>query len=386
MMLGLKRNKGVIITGIASGLVILVIGLILRFMPSRVHWLETLSGVSSAAYDVSAAGDCVVGYIEFQPGYPKPVMWRRQGNRWIPEEIPVPSGLVGTAVGISDTGEYVVGTLVERGGSTWYGFIWSQAAGTRLINRVQRPWVHKSQSVIKPGDTPGIYAVSSDGSFLLGCIGNNTVGFWHLKRDNIYAKQVLRRDRWEGYTLTISRDKTLIGGRLFNRPAIWQRKGNSWEYLLLSKSYGKVTSVSYRGKEAVAVGCIIDGNAHAVRWTFRDGYWYQEMIGIEDSCANDATVDGRIIVGWVRQSSGLQFTSAFIWTSENTILNLNNYFQRELKYWLSVGWLENIFIEKNSVLIDASAVSADGRYVVGVGYNARRGRMEAFVVELPQRL
>lgn len=390
--MNVNRRKSFALLGLTAGTAIMVFWLYQRSPSSRIVWLETSSGISSAAYDISDDGNIVVGYIEFRKGQPKPVLWQRRNNTWELQMIPVPSEMVGAAFGTSPSGEHVVGALIDlsKGGSVGYGFYWSRKTGTRLLGPVVRNWRYNPQEVIGRGTVNGVYDVSDDGSILVGRLGKNRIGFWRLTPDGDYIEQVIQKDPWPlsyGYTRVISTDKALLGGQLSLRPAIWQRRGDRWECTLLVQNRferGEVVAVSVKNnKDIVAIGSVFNvKGVFAVRWICRSEQWTQQILCSHESRVEDATADGSVVVGTVEQARGLEAWTAFYYSEANGFVNLNDLYEKELRHWLAIGGLKNFLLNRCSVLVDASAVSADGRYVAGRGYNARTGRMEAYVATL----
>jgi uncharacterized membrane protein len=78
------------------------------------------------------------------------------------------------------------------------------------------------------------------------------------------------------------------------------------------------------------------------------------------SLAYDVSADGAVVVGF---SDGRPFR----WTAAGGMEDLN----------LTYASL----LTDGSVLLEARAISPDGRYIVGVGYNAATGRGEAFLLD-----
>lgn len=77
------------------------------------------------------------------------------------------------------------------------------------------------------------------------------------------------------------------------------------------------------------------------------------------------SADGSVVVGWAQNARG-QYR-AFRWTLQTGMEDLN-------KVYASL-------LTNRSVLIKAIAISPDGRYIVGEGYNAATGRYEAFLLD-----
>ncbi len=97
--------------------------------------------------------------------------------------------------------------------------------------------------------------------------------------------------------------------------------------------------------------------------------WSQSLtwlgtLGGNRSEALGISADGTV-VGWARNSSG--YARAFRWTPAGGMEDLN------LTY---ASLLTN-----GSVLDEARAISPDGRYIVGAGFNAATGRDEAYLLD-----
>lgn len=84
------------------------------------------------------------------------------------------------------------------------------------------------------------------------------------------------------------------------------------------------------------------------------------------SIARDVSDDGNIIVGQYYPTSGT-FFRAFRWTPARGMEDLNIVYAH--------------LLSNGSELFQAMAVSADGRFIVGVGSNGATGRREAFLLD-----
>jgi probable HAF family extracellular repeat protein len=77
------------------------------------------------------------------------------------------------------------------------------------------------------------------------------------------------------------------------------------------------------------------------------------------------SADGAVVVGEAVNATGQG--RAFRWTESGGMEDLNTTY---------ASWLTN-----GSTLIRAYAISPDGRYIVGEGWNAATGRTEAFLLD-----
>jgi len=98
--------------------------------------------------------------------------------------------------------------------------------------------------------------------------------------------------------------------------------------------------------------------------------WSQSLtwlgtLGGYNSRACSVSADGSVVVGWARNAAGYQ--RAFRWTPSRGMEDLNATYAS--------------LLTPGSELWDAQAISPNGRYIVGWGYNASRGRGEAFLLD-----
>jgi probable HAF family extracellular repeat protein len=132
------------------------------------------------------------------------------------------------------------------------------------------------------------------------------------------------------------------------------------------------------GRESEAWGVSADGSVvvgkarnatvewRAFRWTAARGMQdLGTLLGGYGSEAWGVSADGSVVVGWAENVLG--FRHAFRWTAASGMEDLN--------------------ITHASLLTDGStfgaalAISPDGRYIAGWGYNAATGREEAFLLD-----
>jgi probable HAF family extracellular repeat protein len=130
--------------------------------------------------------------------------------------------------------------------------------------------------------------------------------------------------------------------------------------------YGVAYSISANG--SVVVGTIeADLDIwHAFRWTATRGIQDLGTLGGPNSIAYGASSDGTIIVG-TAQNADWNWR-AFRWTlSNNALEDLNTTYAS--------------LLTGGSYLSSAQAISPDGRYIVGYGWNATTRRNEAFLLD-----
>jgi probable HAF family extracellular repeat protein len=103
----------------------------------------------------------------------------------------------------------------------------------------------------------------------------------------------------------------------------------------------------------------------AFRWTATRGMQDLGTLGGNWSKATAVSADGSVVVGWAENAAGP--TRAFRWTAASGMEDLNITYAH--------------LLTDGSVLREAGAISPDGRYIVGRGYNAATGREEAFLLD-----
>ncbi len=121
-----------------------------------------------------------------------------------------------------------------------------------------------------------------------------------------------------------------------------------------------------------ADGSVVVGKAHnaagqdrAFRWTAAGGMRSLGTLGGGESEARGVSADGSVVVGVAENAAGE--ARAFRWTAAGGMEDLNITYAH--------------LLTDGSVLWTGNAVSPDGRYIVGQGYNAATGRWEAFLLD-----
>jgi probable HAF family extracellular repeat protein len=130
-----------------------------------------------------------------------------------------------------------------------------------------------------------------------------------------------------------------------------------------STSYGY--SVSADGTTVVGQSRDYAGFLIAFLWTQPTGMVAVGTVGGTQSAANGVSADGSIVVGWSYNNN--QMYSAFRRRRNHPIEDLNITYAA--------------LLTNGSMLWSANAISPDGRYIVGWGYNATAAREEAFLLD-----
>jgi probable HAF family extracellular repeat protein len=131
------------------------------------------------------------------------------------------------------------------------------------------------------------------------------------------------------------------------------------------------------GRHSVAYGVSADGlvvvggawntarRQRAFRWTAADGMQDLGTLGGNQSVAYGVSADGAVVVGSAQNADGQW--RAFRWTPVDGMKDLSDTY--------------SCLLSNGSYFEAAFAVSPDGRYIVGWGYNAATRRREAFLLD-----
>ncbi len=327
----------------------------------------------SSAYGISADGSTVVGSGSSTAG--------SQAFRWTPSggmvslgDLPG-GGFQSSAYGVSADGSVVVGDSF----SGIFGFDGYQSQAFR--------WT-ESGGMVGLGNFPGgmlfNYAtdVSADGSVVVGDSFSDIFNFYE------YESQAFRWTASGGmvglgdfpggmlfsYATGVSADGSVVvgsgssdsGGQAFR----WTESGGMVGLGDLPGGYfvSNANGVSADGSVIVGKGESASGG-EAFRWTESGG-----MVGLGDlpggyfsSNALDVSADGSVVVGVSYSTFG---DEAFLWTELDGMQNL-----RDLLVAAGVSGLDGW------ILRSATAISADGRTIVGYGLNPF-GQTEAWIATI----
>jgi probable HAF family extracellular repeat protein len=130
--------------------------------------------------------------------------------------------------------------------------------------------------------------------------------------------------------------------------------GRSWAY-----------DVSADGAVVVGWALNADWQGLAFRWTASGGMQDLGTLGGDESAAWGVSADGSVVVGRAANAAG--DWRAFRWTASRGMEDLNTTYASLLTNGSHLEW--------------ATAISPDGRYIVGQGWNAATNRYEAFLLD-----
>jgi probable HAF family extracellular repeat protein len=133
----------------------------------------------------------------------------------------------------------------------------------------------------------------------------------------------------------------------------------------LGGDWSEALGVSADGSVVVGWATNAARQERAFRWTAARGMQNLGTLGGRESKALGVSADGSVVVGeaW---NAALQWC-AFRWTAARGMEDLNITYAH--------------LLTDGSELYRANAISPDGRYIVGTGYNAATGRSEAFLLD-----
>jgi probable HAF family extracellular repeat protein len=255
--------------------------------------------------------------------------------------------------GVSADGSVVVGLHVnECLDFIRQAFRWTQSTGVQLLP--------------PDDDSSEANAISWDGSVVVGEVGDfvGQAARWTSTGVRVFGP-------WDSLARAVSADGSVIVGSVGGRAARWTGSG----YTLIGPQNSVATGVSADGSVVVGYLWGSDLNEYAFRWTQNDGL---VIIGSANTKATAVSADGSVVVGsasgraflWT-QGSGMEYipnggtpcgisadgsvivgTGAHLWTRGFGVLRLETVFENLLG---------------DGSFYTASAISANGRYIVGWG-------------------
>ncbi|WP_276607561.1 hypothetical protein [Limisphaera ngatamarikiensis] len=275
-----------------------------------------------------------------------------------------------TAYGVSADGSVVVGRAAQnpqpRFGEQppWRAFVWRESTGQMQdLGTLGGAWSAAA-------------SVSADGRYVAGYAwdisGRRRPTVWDLAHGHLTDLGTLGGSQGEAYD--ISADARFIAGYT------WIDDSPEVRAFLWDAVTGQMRNLGTLGGWSVAYGVSIDGRV-VVGWSQRVpggswvAFWWDAdngqmrdlgTFGGSTSLARSVSQDGRYAVGFAEASNGQQ---------------------RAFRYSPQAGVLEDLnqtyasLLSNGSLLTMATDISADGRYIVGEGYNAATERTEAFLLD-----
>jgi probable HAF family extracellular repeat protein len=313
-------------------------------------WLGTLGGDRSYAYGVSADGAVVVGAAQNAAWQWRAFRWTASGG--MQNLGTLPGGYDSFANAVSADGAVVFGRAYNAAGRI-RAFRWTASGGMQDFGTLG-------------GYYSAAYDVSADGAVVVGMAANaagQIRAFRWTASGGMQDLGTLGGDWSEAYG--VSADGTVVVGWAGNaagrsRAFRWTASGGMQDLGTLGGDWSKAWGVSADG--SVVVG---ESDGCAFRWTASGGMQNLGTLGGLRSAAYGVSADGSVVVGWAYNVAGWE--RAFRWTASGGMENLNTTYAS--------------LLTDGSVLYRAFAISPDGRYIVGDGYNAATDRFEAFLLD-----
>ncbi len=323
--------------------VIVFCGTIVSASAQSLTWLGTLGGNQSYAFGVSDNG-VVVGRARDAQGRDRAFRWTAQTGM---QDLGTLGG-ASEAKGVSADGSVVVG--------------WSETASGQ--ERAFR-WTESTGMVDLLGRRSRANGVSADGSVVVGSAGfaGNIHAFRWTQATGIQDLGTLGGHSSDGYGIS-GNGRVVVGGA--HNTDGWQRAFR-WTAETGMQNLGNLGGAWSAGFGASTDGSVVVGTAtntenyRAFRWTESTGMQdLGTLPGFNWSRGYGVSGDGRVVVG-------ASDDNAFRWTAGTGMQNLNSVYAH--------------LLGEGSSLWSANAISPNGRYIVGWGYNAATGRYEAFLLD-----
>jgi uncharacterized membrane protein len=333
---------------LASGLV-----LIHTLSAQSLRWIAPEHSGHTEAHAVSADGKWVVGFYYVGESY-KAFLWHAtEGFKMVLPQDQQCGGR-SSATGISSNGSVVVGhtEVAYQGGCGGYAFRWTPDEGARLLTSPSSATYSRA------------LGVSANGAVVVGEVLGRPFR-WDDRGLETLSENL-------GEARFASADGSVVVGWVSDNPSNYNgmrpfRWTKSAGMQLLEPIGALATAVSADG--SVVVGYIpafgpsrLDYPAVAYRW---NAAGQAEILpGNTARGAFAVTADGLTIVGTMDVAAQLH---AARWNPDGSVEDLNQTYSQ--------------LLSPGSFLKFAYGISPDGRYIVGEGYNAATGRLEAFLLD-----
>jgi probable HAF family extracellular repeat protein len=328
--------------------------------PVYVHlgFLDPASRGPSIAFAVSPDGRVVVGESNSRAGLQAFAWTRAVGMRGLGD---LPGGAFSSvAYGVANRGRVIVGASVDCcSGEEGTPFGFTPRAGMFPLPTLQGPTSYGQAEAVTPDGTIAVGASQAPS-------GGIVAALWS-RADGLVALGDLPGGRELARASAISGDGAVVVGT-------GSSDASGFDEAFRWTAEGGMEALAGTGRTA-ALGISLDGrvvvgqvNGHAGRWTRETGWvdlgTFGSGRGLYYATAADA--DGSVIVGLGNFDALRETGEAFIWDEGNGIRSLASYLTGEVG--LGLGGLYPFW---------ARAISADGRVIVGYGFNAQ-GEQEAF--------
>jgi len=317
-------------------------------------WLGTLGGGESQANAVSFDGSVVVGISKNISNQYRAFKWTQTS---LIEDLGTLGGNFSSATGLTYGGSIIVGVAADTN-------LYSRAFYKIGINELV------DLGVLSDGKRSSALAISGEGSTIVGSSEidslETTRAFKFSSGSGMSNLGTLGGSWSEAYGVS-GNGGVVVGASLnnnFETLAFIHANGVMQSLGTLGGNYSKATSVSDDGLVVVGYSLIAGGGDHAFRWTSSGGMQNLGTLEGNKSEAWGISGDGSVIVGMSRILNGQ--SRAFRWTASTGMEDLNIVYAN--------------LLSSGSVLNLARAISFDGRFIVGAGFNSSTSRNEGFLL------
>lgn len=324
--------------------------------------LGSLSANSSVAYDVSADGRVVVGICSNTAGGERAFMWTLDAG--LHPLAATPANIRHGAYGISADGSAIVGY------SEWRNSYNTLQIGPTL-------WTNSSSYLLTGIDSEGeALKISANGEVVIGWLrgtrGYNRPFRWKASEGAIN----LAPPQWDSQNINIrahvvdARGESVAGIITIITTQMFRWTVQSgFEVIPSPAEYPNAYPRGISADGRLVVGFMSNSTTREQRaflWSVSTGY---RNLGTVNNLLSDAyaiSADGSIVVGYTGDRWNGN-SRAFIWTESGGMQDLSNRYAT--------------LLSEGSHLGVATAISPDGRYIVGYGFNADNQRFEAFLLD-----
>jgi probable HAF family extracellular repeat protein len=328
-----------------------------------ITWLGTLpNGARSYAQGVSADGAVVAGYDEAVID-DEGVGGELRALRWTRSSGAAPLATLGAnsqSLAVSADGSILVGWTEDTTGM-WRAAKWGADGSLTLLGTLG-------------GAQSAAYGVSADGAIVVGWADDatNRPAAVRWQADGTVDDLGVPTGFTVSWATGASADGSTLAANAYADRFRWRAfrwRSSGWESLPMLDGYENSLAAAVAANGAVIVGRAFNGfgfeDSVAVRWTPDGAAESLGTFGGSWSIAHGVSENGAVIVGAATDSAG--WTRAFRWAAGVGMEDLNRVYAR--------------LLGDGSFLEAAYGVSPDGRYIVGVGYNAATNRAEGFLLD-----
>jgi probable HAF family extracellular repeat protein len=327
-----------------------------------ITWLGTLpNGARSYAQGVSADGAVVAGYDEAViddegvGGELRALRWTRTGGT-----TPLATrGANSQSLAVSADGRVIVGWTEHPNG--WRAAKWEADGSLTLLGTLG-------------GAQSAAHGVSADGAIVVGWADDatNRPAAVRWQADGTVDDLGVPTGFTVSWATGASADGSTLAANAYADRFRWQAfrwNAGGWASLQQPAGYANSEAHALSADGAVIVGRAFNGfgveDSVAVYWTPDGAVVSLGALGGAWSAAYGVSANGAIIVGAAEDSA--RRLRAFRWSAGVGMEDLNRVYAR--------------LLTDGSFLEAAHGISLDGRYIVGVGYNAATNRAEGFLLD-----